>query len=305
MTGAASVTDLAGTFPEHADATRSSLDAVSPHDFIRCAVEPLPGTPELWHRHSAFELHLLTGGAGLAFVGDWIGSFQPGQVLLTGPYLLHGWLPLEGSTASSDGSHRVISFALEPLSGAARSIPELAELSPLFLRARRGVEFHGWSERLRFHHERISQRCGLRRLGAFCDLMGELGASTDYRLLSELPARGSGDAGALQRTAAALVMPLDRLMQLPSAGDCAAELGMSESRFSREFQRLTGRTFTDFSNRVRIERACHWLLHTKMPISQVAREVGFQSVGGFTRRFVDFKGKAPRDFRAVAAKVNS
>ena len=40
------------------------------------------------------------------------------------------------------------------------------------------------------------------------------------------------------------------------------ELGMSESRFSRYFRRATGNTFTDFVNRVRINRACQLLMET-------------------------------------------
>ena len=37
---------------------------------------------------------------------------------------------------------------------------------------------------------------------------------------------------------------------------------MSESRFSRFFRRATGNTFTDFVNRVRINRACQLLMET-------------------------------------------
>eukprot|EP01032_Pedospumella_encystans_P029554 gene29554-33372_t len=38
------------------------------------------------------------------------------------------------------------------------------------------------------------------------------------------------------------------------------ELGMGESRFSRFFRRATGNTYTDFVNRVRINRACQLLM---------------------------------------------
>ncbi len=48
-----------------------------------------------------------------------------------------------------------------------------------------------------------------------------------------------------------------------SMQEVAAELGMSESRFSRFFRRATGNSFTDFVNRVRINSACHLLMQTE------------------------------------------
>jgi AraC-like DNA-binding protein len=80
----------------------------------------------------------------------------------------------------------------------------------------------------------------------------------------------------------------------------AAELGMSESRFSRFFRRATGNTFTDFVNRVRVNRACQLLMETDRLVTHICYEVGFQNVANFNRRFRDIKGMTPTEFRQQA-----
>ena len=38
-----------------------------------------------WHAHEEYELHLVVATRGKAFVGDYIGEFEPGYLYLTGP----------------------------------------------------------------------------------------------------------------------------------------------------------------------------------------------------------------------------
>ena len=86
------------------------------------------------------------------------------------------------------------------------------------------------------------------------------------------------------------------------AGEVAAELGMSESRFSRFFRRATGNTFTDFVNRVRINRACQLLMESDRTITAICYEVGFNNVANFNRRFLEIKGMTPSEFRRQAER---
>ena len=79
--------------------------------------------------------------------------------------------------------------------------------------------------------------------------------------------------------------------------DIAAELGMSESRFSRFFRRSTGNSFTDFVNRVRINSACHLLMQTDHYVTDICYQVGFNNVANFNRRFLEIKGMTPTEFR--------
>ena len=87
-----------------------------------------------------------------------------------------------------------------------------------------------------------------------------------------------------------------------SQPDMAAELDMTESRFSRFFRRATGNTFTDFVNHVRINRACQLLMESDRLINHIGYEVGFNNIANFNRRFLDIKGMTPSEYRKQVAK---
>jgi AraC-like DNA-binding protein len=194
----------------------------------------------------------------------------------------------------------VIQFPHEPLARAAGCIPELEEVMPMLERARHGIEFFGQGERARQHWERVRGSRGARRFGAFCDFMADLAACTDYRLLSNAQLQSVDDDHSMNQIDAVVSRITDNLSQSFSAGEMAAELGMSESRFSRFFRRATGNTFTDFVNRVRINRACQLLMETDRLITHICYEVGFNNVANFNRRFLEIKGMTPSEFRKQA-----
>src|SRR5260370_40829830 len=45
-----------------------------------------------WHFHPEYELHQVVATVGRYFVGDFIGEFEPGNLVLTGPNLPHNWV---------------------------------------------------------------------------------------------------------------------------------------------------------------------------------------------------------------------
>ncbi len=45
-----------------------------------------------WHAHAPYELHLMVSTHGKVFVGDHIGRYQPGQLILVGPHVPHNWV---------------------------------------------------------------------------------------------------------------------------------------------------------------------------------------------------------------------
>lgn len=265
--------------------------------FVRCLSHGFPTPLARWHYHDEYELHLITETSGKVFVGDWIGPFQPGHLVLTGPRLPHNWLSMDTPEEGVQLRDLVIQFQHEPLMQAAAHIAELGELKPLLERARHGVEFFGMGERTKRHWHRIKQAQGLRRLSAFFDLMTELAACTDYRLLSSVQLQSDDDDASIDQIHGLVMRITDHLNESHSAAAMAAELGMSESRFSRFFRKATGNTFTDFVNRVRISRACQLLMDTDQQITHICYEVGFNNVANFNRRFLEAKGMTPSEFR--------
>jgi AraC-like DNA-binding protein len=78
----------------------------------------------------------------------------------------------------------------------------------------------------------------------------------------------------------------------------AKAAGASVFHFCKVFRKSTGIKFTDYVNRVRLEDARTQLLNPNRRISEVAYDVGFQSLTQFNRMFKRVFGQSPSDFRA-------
>jgi len=269
--------------------------------FVRCLSHGFPTPLARWHHHDEYELHLITATSGKVFVGDWIGHFQAGQVVLTGPRLPHNWVSTDVPPEGVAERDLVIQFLHAPIETGSAHIPELREVLPLLERAKHGVEFFGIYPQAVKHWQRVKNHKGLARFGAFCDFLSELAQCTDYRLLSNTQMQSEDNDAQLNQINAILSRISDNLAEPASAADLARQLGMSESGFSRFFRRATGNTFTDFVNHVRVSRACQLLMESNLQIAGIAYQVGFNNIANFNRRFLDIKGTTPSDYRRQAA----
>ena len=78
----------------------------------------------------------------------------------------------------------------------------------------------------------------------------------------------------------------------------AQAAGASVFHFCKVFRKSTGVKFTDYVARVRLEDARTQLLNPNRRISEVAYDVGFQSLTQFNRVFKRVFGQSPTEFRA-------
>jgi len=83
-----------------------------------------------------------------------------------------------------------------------------------------------------------------------------------------------------------------------SLADVAKASGASVFHFCKVFKKTTGLTFTDYVARVRLEDAKAELLNPNRRISEIAYDVGFQSLTQFNRVFKRIFGESPTQFRA-------
>jgi AraC-like DNA-binding protein len=262
---------------------------------VRCLEHGFPNPLVRWHYHEEYELHLIVATRGKVFVGDYIGQFEPGHLVLTGPRLPHNWISSDVPPEGVALRDVVLQFPDAPLRQAAALIPELAEVLPLLERARNGIEFFGLSELARERCARIKATHGLQRFAEFNEFLGELARCNDYRLLSTVQLQSFDDDAGLARISGIV----DYAENFSMAGLCE-RLAMTESSFSRYFRRATGNSFTDFVNRLRINKACQLLMETDRYITNVCYDVGFNNVANFNRRFLQIKGMTPKEFRRQA-----
>lgn len=82
-----------------------------------------------------------------------------------------------------------------------------------------------------------------------------------------------------------------------SLADVAKAAGASVFHFCKVFHKSAGLKFTDYVARVRLEDARTQLLNPSRRISEVAYDVGFQSLTQFNRTFKRVFGQSPTEFR--------
>ena len=81
-------------------------------------------------------------------------------------------------------------------------------------------------------------------------------------------------------------------------GHVAKAVNTSTFYFCKMFKKVTGINFTDYLGRVRIEKSKNLLLNPNLRVSEIAFEVGFQSLTHFNRVFKKILGQSPTQYRA-------
>lgn len=256
-----------------------------------------------WHFHPEYEIHQVVATSGRYFVGDFIGQFEPGNLVLTGPNLPHNWvsdlpvdvaIPLRG---------RIIQFSEEFIGDTMKLMPELSALGALLESSRRGVLFSGNTSReLAPLMEEIVAAKGVRRIELFMMILGTLCRARGALPLSSpnyLP-DPSGYMSAGMNKALAFIR--ENLTQPFGEADLATIAGQSQSAFSRSFRRHTGMSLVQYVKRLRINLACQILMSDEhASITDICFQVGFNNLSNFNRQFLAEKGMPPSRFRRLLA----
>ena len=85
----------------------------------------------------------------------------------------------------------------------------------------------------------------------------------------------------------------------PTLQEAAKSIHLSVSAFCKFFKRISGKTFSDYVNEIRIAHACTLLIETDKPVSVIANECGFENLAYFNRIFLRKKKMTPGKYRNV------
>lgn len=250
------------------------------------------------HRHPHWELTWIEQGSGVRLVSEDASPFASGDMVLLAGNLPHTWKSLRAPGAAKHVA-TVLQFPAELLDIAV--LPELSQLRPLILMARRGASISG-----------EARRQVARQLQALHtkDALGKvLGLYDILRCLSlhmgDITAVASLACTAIATNHSARDSRIDRVLQWIHANtgsplpvqQAAALAHVSLGAFSRFFRRETGKTYTDYVNDVRCAEACALLSESALPVSTIAADCGFDTNSHFNRQFMARLGVTPRAYR--------
>lgn len=91
---------------------------------------------------------------------------------------------------------------------------------------------------------------------------------------------------------------MDRVFDQPLDIPALARVAhVSAAHFSREFRATFGETPHRYLQRRRVERAMELLRETDRPVTEICLDVGWGSLGTFSRTFRDVVGESPSSYR--------
>ena len=257
-----------------------------------------------WHFHPELELHYVVATTGRYFVGDFIGTFVPGNLVLTGPNLPHNWVSDTAPGETVPLRSRVVQFTEGFVADAMALMPELAAFAETMERSRRGLRFGPeTAARAAPLIAELVEAQGIRRIELFWAVIDRLARARDLSELtsaSYLPdPSGFMSAGINQ----ALAWINDNLTEPFAETDLARIAGLTPAAFSRGFRRHTGLALVQFVNRLRINLACQLLMNdADLRITEVCFASGFNNLSNFNRQFLRYKGMTPSRFRTLLAE---
>ena len=265
---------------------------------VECILGPgrtqaVRGEGNHWHFHKEIELTLFTSGEGTRFVGDDIGTFAAGDLVLLGERLPHHWRPAGSSSGLSIQWHF-------PESHPVWAFPENLELRELFERAERGLHLGGrTATAMAALMQEIARSKGASQLATLLRLLAEVAAApaTDLALLSSRSFTLSAESQhqkAISKSVQHLVANYRDEIRL---ADLLRISGLSRPTFARQFKQYSGHSFSAFVNELRLQSARRELRDSERSVLDIALACGFRQVTFFNRLFKRELGCTPIEYR--------
>ena len=257
-----------------------------------------------WHYHPELELTYILTSHGVRYVGNSMENFCDDDLVLIGSNLPHCWI---NSTEQQQSASAIVLYLKEEFldktwmqSCEFENIRQLLELSAKGIKFDREVAL------------KVKEKCfkllklpPLEKLLLLLEILQELAQTTQFHLLCE-----QGFSYVLNYTHNERINIVYRYVQTHyqkkiSLADIASAVNMNEESFSRFFSKIMKKSFFEFLNEYKINRACKLLIETDRQVSEVCYASGFESIPFFYRQFKKFKNCQPKNYRLNYQKVAS
>jgi AraC-like DNA-binding protein len=254
--------------------------------------------PFQWHHHPEYELTLTLNSRGQRFIGDHIGAYDDGDLVLVGPNLPHTWTSREKIVAGEPHVALVMWFLPAWAAPLGSVFAEMRPVSDMLARAGAGLAFSGEAAAAaRPTIETLFARPAVERLLLLLDVLARLAEDRRARPLASPGFAAPQVSDNRERIDRVLDYLHQNYTGEISTGALADIAALSASGLHRLFRRHTRQTVSAYVMRLRIGEACALLSGSQRPIAHIANDVGYDSLANFNRQFKALKGLTPREYR--------
>jgi AraC-like DNA-binding protein len=275
--------------------------SVGPLNSFSIRKDVLPYFYNRWHYHPEVELIHIEKGTGTQFMGDNIGRFRDGDLLLVGSNLPHYWR-CDDIYFEKDSQLRVAAtvthFRVDFLGQHFFELPESKHLIEVLRQACLGIRLdEKTAGAVRVMLNEMLAASGLDRILLLLNALQRIAQSRDLEVLST---RGFQREFAIEETDRInriYAYSLENFKGEISLEQIASVACMSRNSFCRYFKNRTRKTYSKFLHELRIGFACKLLIDDKLTTSQICHEAGFNNFTNFHRYFKDITGKTPAQYK--------
>lgn len=258
------------------------------------------GIPFQWHHHPEWELTLTLNSHGQRFVGDHVGEYGPGDLVLVGPNLPHTWASRGKESPALPHVALVFWFRQDWMDGILGSGVEGQSARQMLARGMGGLAFDaGLGRELAGEFQAIYDQPPMARLLGLLAILDRLAHVGSSPLSTVGPKASLESRQRIDRVLTHLHLSYAETIRLEELAEIAA---LSLSGLHRMFRKHTQSSVTDYVMRLRVGEACARLSGSDQPIQHVAGDVGYASMVNFNRQFKALRGMTPREYRAMFRK---
>jgi len=244
-----------------------------------------------WHFHPQHELTYIEESIGTKFVGDYVGPYQPGELVLVRSFLPHCW-----KNMAKENEHSV-STVVQWNDGVIPNLPEMDGISDMMHTSSRGIIFRSDDIKILVPSILILPELNgpeliVHLLALFLKL-----SYCSYDTLSAASFKDSISSVHRKRMALTHEFVANNYNRKIRLSELAFLLNMTEQSFARFFSKMMGRSFFKFLGEYRSNMACRLLLDTDWPVSRIGYECGYDSIPFFYKQFKQLKGHTPLQLR--------
>jgi len=249
-----------------------------------------------WHYHPEYELTLIVKGKGKRLIGDHHEYFESGDLVLIGPGLPHTWVSDRNMKGKCEAI--VIQFSIDFMERFI-GLEELSTIQKLLLNTKQGISINiSKSSYVKELIKQLPAKNGIEKITDLFSILHNLSKLKQTTLASSFyqPLKGNENEKRINKVCQYIQKHAAEPLTIHKA---AALIHLSPSAFCKFFKRMTGKTFSDYVNDIRIANVCNDLLATDKQIAAIAYENGFETLTYFNRIFFKKKNIRPSNYRKI------
>jgi AraC-like DNA-binding protein len=254
-----------------------------------------------WHHHPEYELVLLLKGKGRRMVGDNVDRFSEHDLIFTGPFLPHQWIPDAYSPGHPDYNQErafVIQFVDDFLGERFFEVPENEALKKFLSKSARGCKFYGVAKKKIISILiRMMDTNDSGRLFGLLSIFEVFSSTSEYQYLSSPASVESFSLKENESMQKALQYIMQNFQKEIQINDLLKVTNMSYATFYNYFRRYYKVPFKEYLLDIRVDYACKLLRDETLNISEIAYSCGFENLSNFNRQFRRLKSMTPSQFQ--------